>query len=133
MAQTMEDQLLQLLTDTQSSAEGPRRQAETHLEQAKTNPAFPSSLAAIATHASVAPDIRQSSLLHLRKFVEANWSGQDENGATIIVADPVKEQLRVQMLELATSADADRKIKSAARWVTLHSSIHLRLYFGEVC
>ena len=41
MTGTMEDQLSQLLADTQLSAEGPRKQAELHLQQAQSNPAFP--------------------------------------------------------------------------------------------
>jgi len=47
--------------------------------------------------------------------VEKNWSGQSEEGPAVPIQEGVKEQLRVQMLELATSGDADRKIKSAAR------------------
>ncbi|KAG9247708.1 armadillo-type protein [Calycina marina] len=117
MVATMEDQLLLLLQDTQSPAEGPRKQAELHLQQAQNDPAFPSALSAIASHASVVPEIRQQALLVLRPFVENNWSGQDENGLTIQVAEPVKVQLRNQLLELATSGDADRKVKSAASYV----------------
>ncbi|PBP23520.1 importin-beta domain-containing protein [Diplocarpon rosae] len=113
----MEDQLLSLLADTQLSAEGPRKQAEQLLEQAKTNPAFPGSLAAIASHASVSPQIRQSALLLLRTFVERNWSGESDDGPVVLIDDQVKEALRQQMLELATSGDADRKIKSAASYV----------------
>ncbi|KAK6586774.1 hypothetical protein PZA11_000064 [Diplocarpon coronariae] len=113
----MEDQLLSLLAETQLSAEGPRKQAEQHLEQAKTNPAFPGSLAAIASHASVSPQIRQSALLLLRTFVERNWSGESDDGPVVLIDDQVKEALRQQMLELATSGDADRKIKSAASYV----------------
>lgn len=111
----MEDQLLQLLSDTHLPAEAPRKQAEQHLQRATSNPSFPPSLSAIASHASVSPEIRQSALLVLRTFVERNWSGQSEDGPAVPIADAVKEQLRVQMLELATSGDADRKIKSAAR------------------
>ena len=117
MAGSMEDQLLQLLADTQNPAEGPRKQAEEHLQQAQSNPAFPGSLAAIATHSSVGPDIRQSALLLLRTFVEKNWSGENEDGVIVPISGQTKEQLRGQMLELATSGDADRKIKSAARYV----------------
>ena len=115
MAGTMEDQLLQLLTDTQNSADGPRKQAELHLRQAQSNPAFPTSLAAIASHTSVSPQTRQSSLVVLRQFIEKNWSGESEDGPATPITDPTKEQLRVQLLELATSDEADRKIKSAAR------------------
>ncbi|PVH68789.1 ARM repeat-containing protein [Cadophora sp. DSE1049] len=117
MAGTMEDQLLSLLADTQLSAEAPRKQAEQHLEQAKTNPAFPGSLAAIASHSSVSPQIRQSALLLLRTFVERNWSGESDDGPAVQIDEQIKEALRGQMLELATSGDADRKIKSAASYV----------------
>lgn len=113
----MEDQLLSLLADTQLSAEAPRKQAEQHLDQAKTNPAFPGSLAAIASHSSVSPQIRQSALLLLRTFVERNWSGESDDGPVVQIDEQVKEALRGQMLELATSGDADRKIKSAASYV----------------
>jgi hypothetical protein len=115
MAATMEDQLVQLLSDTQLPAEGPRKQAELHLRQAQANPAFPSSLAAIASHSSVSSDIRQSALLALKTFVEKNWSGQNEEGQSIPISDATKDQLRVQLLDLATSNDSDRRIKSAAR------------------
>ena len=117
MAGTMEDQLLQLLADTQLPAEGPRKQAELHLRQAESNPAFPGSLTAIATHASISTEIRQSALLILRRFVEDNWSGENDEGQSIHIADVTKEELRVQLLGLAISNDADRKIKSAARCV----------------
>ena len=113
----MEDQLLQLLADTQLPAEGPRKQAELHLRQAESNPAFPGSLTAIATHTSISTEIRQSALLILRRFVEGNWSGENDEAETIPIADATKEQLRVQLLELAISNVADRKIKSAARFV----------------
>jgi len=116
MATTMEDQLLSLLRDTQSPSEGPRKQAEQHLLQARTNPAFPTSLATIATHASVTPDIRQSALLILRSFVERNWSGQDEEGPTIQVGDQAKEQLRTSILGLATGGEEENsKVRTAAR------------------
>ena len=117
----MEDQLLQILADTHLSAEGPRKQAELHLQHAQTNPAFPSSLAAIASHGFVSLDIRQSALLVLRTFVERNWAPVDEDGnpAVVQIEESTKEVVRVQVLELATSNEANRKIKSAARQVRL--------------
>ncbi len=115
MAGNMENQLLQLLADTQSSAQAPRQQAEAHLQQLQSNDAFPTSLAAIASHTSVSSSIRQSALSVLRRFVEKNWTGQDEEGPTINIPDQSKEQLRTQLLELATSNEEDRKVKSAAR------------------
>jgi hypothetical protein len=118
MAGTMEDQLLQLLADTQLPAEGPRKQAELHLRQAESNPAFPTSLTTIATHTSIGTEIRQSALLILKGFVEKNWSGENDDGQATPIADATKEQLRVQLLELAISNDTDRKVKSAARFVS---------------
>ncbi|RQM05733.1 hypothetical protein DH86_00003596, partial [Scytalidium sp. 3C] len=107
-----------LLAETQLPAEGPRKQAELHLLHAQSNPAFPTSLAAIASHGSVAPEIRQSALSVLRRFVEKNWSGQtDDEGPAIPIADATKEQLRVQLLQLATSNDENRRVKSAASYV----------------
>lgn len=120
MAATMEDQLVQLLSDTQSAAEGPRKQAELHLLQLQSNEAFPTSLAAISSHRSVATGIRQSALSVLRRFVEKNWSGQNDDdsaGPMIPISDASKEKLRTQLLELATSTEDDRKVKSSARYV----------------
>lgn len=52
--------------------------------------------------------------------MEKNWSGENEEGEPVVpIEEQTKEVLRVQMLELATSGDADRKIKSAARFVPL--------------
>lgn len=113
----MEDQLLQLLAATHLPAEGPRKQAELQLRQAQSNPAYPNSLAAIAIHSSISTEIRQSALLLLKTFVEKNWTGDNEDGQNISVADTTKEQLRGQLLELAISNDSDRKITSAARYV----------------
>ena len=118
MAVAMDDQrLLQLLADTQSPAQGPRKLAETHLEQLQNNEAFPTSLATIASHNQVSTAIRQAALSVLRKYVERNWSGQDEEGPTITIPDHVKEQLRNQLLELATSNENERKVRSGARYV----------------
>jgi hypothetical protein len=117
MAGTMEEQLLRLLADTQLPAEAPRKAAEEHLTAAQLNPAFPPSLAAIASHSSVSPEIRQAALLQLKTWVERNWSGESDDGPTVQLDESTKEGLRRGLLELATSGDADRKIRSAARYV----------------
>jgi importin-9 len=111
----MEDQLVQLLANTQSSAEGPRKQAELDLRHAQTNPAFPLSLANIGTHTSIGVDIRQAALYNLRQFIEKNWNGDNDEGPAIPIADSVKEQIRQVVLELALSSNDDRKIKTASR------------------
>lgn len=111
----MEDQLVQVLANTQLAAEGPRKQAELDLKRAQTNPAFPLSLANIGRHASISVEIRQAALSTLRRFIESNWSGENDDGPVIPIADPVKDQVRPLVLDLALNFDGDRKIKTAAR------------------
>jgi len=115
----LEEQLLHLLAETQSNQPGPRKQAEAHLKALQSNESFPTSLAAIAIHTSVAIGIRQASLTTLRLFVEKNWSGEDEEteGPTVPISDEVKGVLRTRLLELATSGEDERRVKSAARYV----------------
>ncbi|KAI1280003.1 armadillo-type protein [Xylaria sp. FL0933] len=113
----MEDQLVHILTNTQLAAEGPRIQAELDLKRARTDPAFPLSLANIGRHASVAVDIRQAALFTLRRFIESNWSGENDDGPTIPIADEVKDQIRPLVLDLALNFEGDRKIKTAASFV----------------
>lgn len=108
---------MQLLANTQLPAEGPRRQAELDLEQAKKNPEFPLALARVGAHTNVPTEIRQSALSALRKFVEKNWSPEEFDPAHIPIPDQTKEQLRSMMLELALSLEVERKVKTAARYV----------------
>ncbi|KAI0017607.1 armadillo-type protein [Xylariomycetidae sp. FL0641] len=109
----MEDQLVQVLANTQVPAEGPRRQAEEELRNAQTNPAYPLSLANIGCHTSVALEVRQAALSTLRLFIQDNWNDDDNTVPYIPIADNVKDQIRPMILGLALS-DEDRKIKSAA-------------------
>lgn len=114
----MEQQLLQLLAETQSPAEGLRKHAESQLEQLYTNEAFPISLASIASHNSVPLNLRQAALLVLKTFVLAAWSPHHEEfKGQVLVNDANKEQLRNVLLELATNGEADRKVQSAASYV----------------
>ena len=113
----MEDQLAQLLANTQLPAEEPRKRAELDLKHAQTNPAFPIALANIAGHNSVSTDIRQAALAYLRRFIEHNWSeeGDDGEGPLVPIPDSTKDQLRLKLLELALSDEPDRKVKSSVR------------------
>lgn len=111
----MEDQLVQVLTNTQLSADGPRKQAELDLQHARSNPAFPLSLANISRHASIPAQVRQAALQALRRFIEANWSGENDDGPVIPIDDNVKDQIRPIVLDLAINCDNDRKVKTAAR------------------
>ncbi|KAI0396710.1 ARM repeat-containing protein [Xylariaceae sp. FL0594] len=109
----MEDQLVQVLANTQLSAEGPRKQAELDLNLARSNPAFPTSLVSVARHPSVEVQVRQVALTTLRQFIESNWSGESDDGPVIPISDNVKDQIRPLILDLALNAE-DRKIKTAA-------------------
>lgn len=113
----MEDQLVQLLANTQLAAENPRKQAELDLKHAELNPVFPVSLANIAAHTSISTEIRQSALTVLRRFIEHNWSqdSDDSDGPRIPISDTTKDQLRPKLLDLALSNEDDRKVKASAR------------------
>lgn len=112
----MEDQLIQLLSNTQLPEQAPRLQAEIDLKRAQTNPAYPQSLANIAAHTSVATNVRQAALSTLRQFVERNWAIEDpDDDPPIHISDDVKATLRQTLLELAVSPEEDRKAKISAR------------------
>lgn len=115
----MEQELLQLLSDTQSPAQETRKNAELRLITLYPNESFPLSLASIASHSSVPVPIRQSALLILRTFIVAAWSPQlDEFKGQILVNDANKSHLRRVLLDLATSPEQDnRKIKASASYV----------------
>ena len=114
----MEQQLLQLLQETQASSEGPRKTAELRIAQLYTNDEFPLSLTSIAYNDSYPIAVRQSALLVLKTFVQSSWSPQlDEFRGQVLVSDANKAQLRQALLGLATSDNNDRKIKSAASYV----------------
>lgn len=112
----MEDQLVQVLANTQLAAEGPRKQAELDLKHATRNPVYPISLTNIARHSSVSVEVRQSALSALRLFIERNWSGEGDDGPTIPIADSVKDQIRPLVLDLALNSEDDKKIKTAASY-----------------
>ncbi|KAI1447799.1 ARM repeat-containing protein [Annulohypoxylon stygium] len=111
----MEDQLVQVLENTQLAAEGPRKQAEIDLKHAATNPAYPLSLANIARHASIGTTVRQSAISALRLFIERNWSGESDDFPVVPIADSVKEQIRPMLLDLALNSE-DKKIKTGASY-----------------
>lgn len=113
----MEDHLLNLLRAAQSPSAAPRQAAEQQLRAAQSQPGFPVSLATIASHASVTPDIRQAALLILRTFTDQNWAGGvDDEGLPAIVVDPAsREQVRTSILALATGEEENTKVRGSAR------------------
>ncbi|KAL1888827.1 hypothetical protein Sste5346_009305 [Sporothrix stenoceras] len=125
------DELVRLLSDTQRPEEEPRKRAELDLKAAQANPAFPSLLTAIAATPSYPTQIRQSALTVLRQFIQRNWTpggiggdddDDDEDDATaaagrIPISDEVKQQIRSQLLELATRNEDDRRVQAAVSFV----------------
>lgn len=114
----MEQELLQLLADTQSPAADTRKAAELRLLHLYSNEAFPLSLANIASHESVPANLRQSALSVLRNFIQAAWSPHlDEFKGQVLINDANKATLRRILLDLATTSEtAERKVKSSASY-----------------
>lgn len=114
----MEEQLVRLLSETQSPQEGPRRNAEWQLKQQYANPDFPVALVSIGTHNDVPVEVRQAALLYLKIFVLACWSEQfDEFDGQLFHDEGKKAQIRQSLLDLSVSGRDERKIKSAASLV----------------
>lgn len=116
----MEDQLVQLLSLTQTAQEGPRKHAEQQLLSLYGHQDFPIALVEIARHDSVPLNIRQAALLSLKQLVLAGWSDSlsaDEYKGRVLVSDENKPKLRQLLLELATADQVDRKLKAAASLV----------------
>ncbi|RAO71780.1 uncharacterized protein BHQ10_007792 [Talaromyces amestolkiae] len=113
----MEQELLQLLAATQSPAAPTRQSAELQLLQLYSNEAFPLSLATIAAHDSVDAALRQSAISVLRTFIVASWSPLlDEFKGRVWLNDANKATLRNALLNLATTAETNRKIKAGASY-----------------
>ena len=114
----MEQLLVQLLTDTQSSNEAQRTQAEQRLHDLCFDQNYPITLCSLAAHSGIKSSTRQAALLALKNFVLAGWSpALDEFKGQILVNDETKATLRNSLFELATSDSAERKIQNAASYV----------------
>ncbi|KJR80210.1 importin beta-5 subunit [Sporothrix schenckii 1099-18] len=125
------DELVRLLSDTQRPEEEPRKRAELELKSAQSSPAYPSLLTAIAATSSYPAEIRQSALTVLRQFIQRNWipgglggdvDDEDDDEASaaasrIPIGDDVKQQIRVQLLELATRDGSERRVQAAVSFV----------------
>lgn len=116
--QSIEQQVVDLLRATLQSDAAVRTDAELHLELLYNNPAFPNALISIASHEGAPVDLRQASLLSLKKLVLKRWSPSlEEYQGPIQVDDVAKEQIRHALLALATSGDSERKVVAAASYV----------------
>ncbi|KEZ41425.1 Importin-beta domain-containing protein [Scedosporium apiospermum] len=121
----MDDELVQVLTNTQSPDQPVRHQAELALNHAKSNPAFPVSLANVAAHTSVDTSVRQAALSSLRLFIESNWNPDDQDVEPVIaISDEARAQLRRILLELTLSPEENRKVKIAASYAVGKMAIH---------
>ncbi|KAI5304665.1 hypothetical protein KEM56_006158, partial [Ascosphaera pollenicola] len=115
----MEQQLAQIIADTQSPVQDTRTKAEDTLRSLYANELFPLSLASIASQTSFSVTIRQAALLVLRRFVSQAWSPNlDGFAGQVLVSDENKARIRETLLELATGDALDeRKIKTTASYV----------------
>jgi hypothetical protein len=114
----MEDQLVQLLSATQTAQEGPRKHAEQQLLSYYGHQELPLGLVGIACHDNVPLNIRQAALLYLKNLVLAGWSNSfEEFKGRILVSDENKILIRQQLLALATTDQLDRKLKAASSLV----------------
>ncbi|KAL7911612.1 armadillo-type protein [Trichoderma velutinum] len=121
----MEDQLAQLLANTQLPEQAPRQAAEIEIRRAETNPAFPISLARIGAHSSIDTSIRQSALSTLRLFIEKHWAVEElDDEPHIPISDEARELLKQTLLEVALSPEDDRKVKIAASYAVGKIAIH---------
>jgi hypothetical protein len=111
----MEDQLVQLLSATQTAQEGPRKAAEQTLLSYYGHQELPLGLVGIACHDNVPLNIRQAALLYLKQLVLAGWNDAfEEYKGQLLVTDDNKPVIRQQLLALATTDQLDRKLKAAA-------------------
>ncbi|KAK4085345.1 uncharacterized protein Triagg1_335 [Trichoderma aggressivum f. europaeum] len=121
----MEDQLAQLLANTQLPEQAPRQAAELEIGRAESNPAFPISLARIGAHSSIDTSIRQSALSTLRLFVEKHWAVEElDEEPHVPISDEARELLKQTLLEVALSPEDDRKVKIAASYAVGKIAIH---------
>ena len=119
----MEQEVLQLLQNAQSSDEPIRKSAELQLLHSYSNPAFPLALIAISTHHDIAVYLRQSALLILKTYVVSTWSPkfEDEFKGAVPLGEEAKSQIRHEILNICTTGQSgpedDRKVKKAASLV----------------
>ncbi|KAH8731021.1 armadillo-type protein [Phaeosphaeriaceae sp. PMI808] len=111
----MEDQLVQLLSATQTATEAPRKHAEQQLLSYYGHQELPLGLVSIACHDTVPINIRQAALLYLKQLVLAGWSNSfEEYKGQVLVTEENKHLIRQQLLTLATTDQLDRKLKAAS-------------------
>lgn len=111
-------QVIRLLDATLQANSAVRTDAERHLELLYNNEAFPAALISLASHDEAPLDLRQASLLCLKKLVLKRWSPLlEEFEGPAQLDDAIKAQIRHSVLSLATSGSPHRKVVGAASYV----------------
>jgi importin-9 len=111
----MEQQVLDLLRATQSSAAQPRTTAELELKKLYGNSAFPVALVTIGAHKEIQVSDRVAALFSLKKFVNLAWSSSlDEFAGRVLITDQAKVEVRNRLLSIVFDAEVDSRVTSAA-------------------
>lgn len=106
---------MQLLSATTTGQNDPRKHAEEQLLSYYGHQELPLGLIGIASHDNVPLNIRQAALLYLKNLVVAGWSDSvDGFKGQILVTDENKALIRHRLLELATTDQLDRRLRTAA-------------------
>lgn len=114
----MEDQIIQLLTDTQATDESTRRHAEDRLQQLYGDKRFPRHLISIASKTHSPVNVRQSALICLKNYVLSTWSPNfDEFKGDVLLGPSDKEEIRQAVLEIAIGDNIERKVTSSASFI----------------
>ncbi|ROT42912.1 ARM repeat-containing protein [Sodiomyces alkalinus F11] len=114
----MEDQLIAQLQDiahasSEAGSQAKRQQAEIALQHARGNPAFPTALINVGSHASIDIAVRSLAMTTLNKFIQRNWAQDEDTDEPLIeIPDATREVLRNALLELALNNEDNRKIKA---------------------
>jgi importin-9 len=112
----MDEELVQVLANTLSSDQQVRQQAELALNHARTNAAFPISLANVAAQEAVDIPVRQGALTNLRIFIEKNWNPADaQDEPTIPISQETRDEIKRILVRITLSQEDKKKIKILAR------------------
>ncbi|KAL2760104.1 hypothetical protein ACRALDRAFT_2045619 [Sodiomyces alcalophilus JCM 7366] len=114
----MEDQLIAQLQDiahasSEAGSQAKRQQAEIDLRRSRGNPAFPTALVNIGSHASVDESVRALAMTTLNKFIHRNWAQEEDPEEPLFeIPEATRQAVRNSLLQLALNNEDNRKIKA---------------------
>ncbi|KAI5806722.1 armadillo-type protein [Peziza echinospora] len=111
----MEQEVLHLLTNLQSSDEAPRRNAEATIQSLYGHEGFPIALTNIAVEQSLTLAYRTQALLLLKNWVLSCWSPALDDWKGPQAPENVKQQVRDRIFPLVTNDE--RKIRTTSAYV----------------